>query len=165
MGPGSSTGSGVSGRHGNGGPVRRGICEDEPVVEDLRCVSRVTATVTQPGRRVLLPFTVTKPEQVSIRFSASTFDGSTPGDSVSLADRTRKRLRPGRLLPGLAPALPSPRPTSGKPAEAPANLYKIWIGVKIGAASGLLSRGGSGLGPARAWLCCTGGCCVAGVSY
>src|SRR5262249_48388396 len=65
---------------------------------------QVTVTVPNPGHRVVLPFTVSVPEQVSVQYSGVTLQGNSPGDYLYLADRTGHAFGPqGSYVASLSP--------------------------------------------------------------
>jgi RHS repeat-associated protein len=74
-------------------PVTMSLFSD-PVQSITPNGGQVTATVATPGRRVLLPFTVSAAEQVSVQYSGVTLHGNSPGGYLYLIDRTGQAFGP-----------------------------------------------------------------------
>ena len=74
-------------------PITMSLFSD-PVQSITPNGGQVTATVSTAGRRVVLPFTVSVPEQVSVQYSGVTLPGNHPGDYLYLADRTGHAFGP-----------------------------------------------------------------------
>jgi RHS repeat-associated protein len=74
-------------------PVTMSLFSD-PVQSITPNGGQVTATVAAPGRRVLLPFTVSAAEQVSVQYSGVTLHGNSPGGYLYLIDRTGQAFGP-----------------------------------------------------------------------
>jgi RHS repeat-associated protein len=75
-------------------PVTVQVFDDtvQPITPDG---AAVTASVSAAGNRVVLPFTVTTPEQFSVQYSGSTFTGNgSTGDFLYLTDRTGNAIGP-----------------------------------------------------------------------